>query len=282
MTIQFGDAFKDEKHQSIHINGNDVDLLLIHGFPGTPYEMRPIADIGKNLGWTVRAPLLPGFGQEIDTLPEKTADDWYGAVKSAYHDLSQQNNTIIVIGLSMGGALAIRLASEKKVDALILLAPFWTLDHILWQGLPLIRRVIPRFKPFRLFKPDFTDPNFRRNVLDFLPSADLDDPQTQQAISEFEIPVNMLNEVRLIGEKAGQVIDKVTCSTMVIQGTKDELVTTERTKKLISKMSITPKTFFVDGEHELTVTENAVWGDIEAEIRVFLEQWQSKKEAITD
>ncbi len=186
----FSLAFQTDEHRTFTWQGTrDIAALLIHGFPGTPLEMRPVATTLYEHGWTVHAPLLSGFGEEIDSLPTRTHQDWFTGVEQALLNLKKFHQRVIIVGLSMGGALATQLASKHKIEALYLLAPFWKLNHILWHSLPVLQYAIPQFKPFKLFKPDFKDESMRKGMKGFLPQADLDDPETQRAIIEFAVPV---------------------------------------------------------------------------------------------
>ena len=76
-------------------------------------------------GARVVAPRLPGHGTHWRDLARTRWWDWYGAVEDAYHELSGQCGTVYVAGLSMGGALALRLAEHYSDDVrgLILVNP---------------------------------------------------------------------------------------------------------------------------------------------------------------
>ncbi len=54
--------FQGEEHQPFHWVAGPPAALLVHGFPGTPAELRPLGQALYEAGWTVSAPLLPGFG----------------------------------------------------------------------------------------------------------------------------------------------------------------------------------------------------------------------------
>ena len=67
--------FQGDEHQPFHWNGGQPAALLVHGFPGTPAEMRPLGTALHQAGWTVYGPLLPGFGPDIVTLFERDSVD---------------------------------------------------------------------------------------------------------------------------------------------------------------------------------------------------------------
>ena len=55
--------FDGSEHRSFLWKGSDSAALLVHGFPGTPAEMRPLGTVLRNAGWTVRGLMLPGLGR---------------------------------------------------------------------------------------------------------------------------------------------------------------------------------------------------------------------------
>ena len=75
--------FQGEEHRPFLLNGDRGAALLVHGFPGTPAEMRPLATVLNNAGWTTKGILLPGFGAEIETLGGRDPADWVESVRLA-------------------------------------------------------------------------------------------------------------------------------------------------------------------------------------------------------
>ena len=96
-------------------------VLLVHGFTGTPMSMRPWGEHLAAQGFTVRCPLLPGHGTSWQDCNSSTHDQWTTAVERAFDDLAGRCDRVFVAGLSMGGALALRLA-EQHGDAMAALS----------------------------------------------------------------------------------------------------------------------------------------------------------------
>lgn len=94
---------------------NGKAILLLHGFTGSPSQMRLLGEYLNKEGYTVCAPLLPGHGTCVEDLQQTTADDWCNDAIRVYEELRKEYFDVAVIGLSMGGLLAIRLAAEKDV-----------------------------------------------------------------------------------------------------------------------------------------------------------------------
>lgn len=115
--------FNGSQHRSFLWKGRDSAALLIHGFPGTPAEMRPLGAVLHDAGWTVHGVMLPGLGADIETLDTRTSQDWSDTVRQAAEELGRRHTTVLLVGYSMGGALALHAAKERP-DGLVLLAPF--------------------------------------------------------------------------------------------------------------------------------------------------------------
>lgn len=106
-------------------------LLLCHGFTGSPQSMRPWAEDHAARGWAVELPLLPGHARTEQELAATRWQDWYGCVRDAAWELSQEHGPIAVGGLSMGGALALALAADPqlrgRIAAVVAVNPGMTL-----------------------------------------------------------------------------------------------------------------------------------------------------------
>jgi carboxylesterase len=267
--------FQGPEHQPFVLEGGKPAALLIHGFPGTPAEMRPLAEVLHRAGWTTQGILLPGFGADLETLPTRTAQDWLRAARDAYAVLAKTHKPLLIVGNSVGGALTLQLCAELKHNApqgIVLLAPFWRIDHALWTMLPILRRVFPQIKPFQLVKPDFKRQEMREGIRNFMPDADLDDPQVQQAILDFTLPLNMFAELRSVGERAYRTAHKVKTPALILQGAQDTLVRPITTRRLMQKLRGSVRYLELPGGHDLFKPELAAWSQVEKVVREFAEE----------
>ena len=92
--------------------GNEVGVLVCHGFTGSPQSMRPLAEALAAAGFTVELPLWPGHGTTIEDMLETRWSDWSAAAEASYQDLAGRCEKVVVAGLSMGGTLTAWLASR--------------------------------------------------------------------------------------------------------------------------------------------------------------------------
>ena len=103
--------------------GSDIGCLLIHGFTGTPAELRELGERLKAEGYTVCGVKLKGHGTTLEDFEKSTYVDWIASVEAAYKKLKSTCSKIYVIGHSMGGVLTLNLAQNYTADKLVLLAP---------------------------------------------------------------------------------------------------------------------------------------------------------------
>ena len=105
-------------------------VLLLHGAGDTPQTLRYLGDALYRHGFHVEAPLLPGHGREVTDFASITADALYHAVRERYETLRRSHEWVGVIGLSMGGALAVQLAAANdELPALGLIAPYLSMPR---------------------------------------------------------------------------------------------------------------------------------------------------------
>jgi carboxylesterase len=127
-----------------------VGVLLLHGFTATTSEVRPLAQRLYERGYTVTGPLLPGFGTTPEDANRTRWQDWVEAASLAYQDLADRCTVVFVGGESMGGLLAIYLASRYPEAAGILAyAP------ALKMRSPILPWIAPLAAPFM--------PTYRKN-----------------------------------------------------------------------------------------------------------------------
>ncbi|GGX62938.1 alpha/beta hydrolase [Streptomyces anandii] len=96
--------------------GGEVGVLLCHGFTGSPQSLRPWAEYLAGRGLSVSLPLLPGHGTRWQDLQITGWQDWYAEVDRELRALRERCAHVFVAGLSMGGALALRLAARHGDD----------------------------------------------------------------------------------------------------------------------------------------------------------------------
>ncbi|MBZ0236344.1 MAG: alpha/beta fold hydrolase [Deltaproteobacteria bacterium] len=106
--------------------GDDRGVLCIHGFTGTPYEMRFLGESLAARGMSVRGIALPGHATRVEDLEPLGMTEWTDAVAAAFDAMAARCRSVAVVGQSMGGLLALHLATRRPVAAAAsLAAPLW-------------------------------------------------------------------------------------------------------------------------------------------------------------
>lgn len=121
----------------------DVGVLLVHGFTGNPASLLPLGEHLAAAGFRVDIPLLPGHGTTWQDMARTTWPQWYGEAERAYVALAATCRAVVVVGLSMGGSLALRLAERHDVAGVVLVNPSVGSRDPKMKLLPVLSRIVP-------------------------------------------------------------------------------------------------------------------------------------------
>jgi carboxylesterase len=86
--------------------------LLIHGFTGTPKEMRWMGEFLNQQGYTCLGIRLAGHATNPEDMIRSRWTDWVASVEDGYQLLRGVTNDIFLVGLSMGGILALLMSTR--------------------------------------------------------------------------------------------------------------------------------------------------------------------------
>lgn len=125
-------------------DGGEVGVLLCHGFTGSPQSLRPWAEYLAERGLTVSLPLLPGHGTRWEDMQLTGWPDWYAEVDRELRALRDRCAQVFVAGLSMGGALALRLAARHgdAVSGVVVVNPANKVHGLSAYALPVARHLV--------------------------------------------------------------------------------------------------------------------------------------------
>jgi carboxylesterase len=105
-------------------DGNQVGIMMLHGFTATTAEVRPLSHILHGHGFTVAGGLLPGHGTQPSDLNKVSWRDWVREAEQLYLELRENYETVIIGGESTGGLVCLRVAEMyPEITAVLTYAP---------------------------------------------------------------------------------------------------------------------------------------------------------------
>ena len=147
-------------------------LILVHGTCAQPVHWEPWLGYFRQSGYEAVAPALPGRAPvDLNVLSRATFDDCVAVVREAH---GRCDRPPVLIGYSMGGLIAQRVAATAECAGLVLIGsatpfPMRLQWHLVGYALPLLFRVLAG-QPFRL-----ADDTVRELVLHHLSVAEQDE-----------------------------------------------------------------------------------------------------------
>lgn len=184
----------------------DRCALLLHGFNDTPESLSLLGRELHRRGWTVHLPLLPQHGRGAAAfMAEGNAADWISHARDIWTSMHGRAETTILVGQSMGGAIAAVLAVERPPSALILLAPY--------LGMGFAPRTLARIWPvWQVFVP----------VLRSSPGRALRDAAARaRSLGGTRFSPRLVWELMQVVQAARQVLRRLTAPTLVIHARVD-------------------------------------------------------------
>jgi len=117
------EGVKLEDNYPKFFKGNDIGIMVIHGFTGSPLELEPLTSHLVDSGYSVYRARVAGHGSSVENLNATNFKDWYESVRYGYFLLRRNCRKVFVLGESMGGLVALNCAWLNGADGVILLAP---------------------------------------------------------------------------------------------------------------------------------------------------------------
>jgi len=115
---------------------SDLAVLLVHGFIGAGNNFNDLPERLAEQGWRVKVMLLPGHGTSPYDFEQTSADELLDAVRAEFAALQARHSRVALIGHSMGATLCTLVASETRVDGLVMGAPYFGVTYRWFYILP--------------------------------------------------------------------------------------------------------------------------------------------------
>lgn len=210
-------------------------VLLLHGFTGHTADVRMLGRYLEKKGYSSHAPILSGHGLPPEELMKYSPEKWWQDVLQAYNHLVDLGyEEIAVAGLSLGGALSIKLASCEKVKAVIpMCAPMYADNESQLTG--AFKHFAKQFKQFE---------------------------QKDAAEIEAELEVLMKDFAGLFQEVAGLInevkehVEMIYSPTLVVQARHDQIINPESATYIYENVEsdIKDLKWYEDSSHVITLS----------------------------
>ncbi len=219
------------------IPGGKIGCLLVHGFTGTPKEMRMLGDSLSQEKFTILAPRLAGHATSVEDITRSHWEDWVASVEDGLNLLKGCTEKQFVMGLSMGGVLALITAARSAPTGVVTFsAPCALPGDPRAKYLPILKYFIRNvFKG----KPDWRNLEAAKNHVDYpyYPTP---------AILELKDLIDVMNSE--LGE--------VNVPALFVQSHQDKGIPAESLETLYNGVSSTDKSrFWVENSGHVVIRE---------------------------
>jgi carboxylesterase len=179
-------------------------VLLLHGWTGSPAHLRVLGDELNSVGFPVHAPLLAGHGTSLGDMIGTGWRDWMRSALGGAADLVGTAEKLHLVGLSMGGVMALLLAPVLDAASLTTInAP-----QKVWDRRSRLANAMRGSARIERGEPPVPAPE------------DIRDYQRQYDGT----PVGTVAELGDLMRAANRNLHRVTCPALIIQSKTDETV----------------------------------------------------------
>lgn len=200
-----------------------IGCLMLHGFMGSPYSSRPMAEYLVSQGITLHCPLLPGHGQWPDKFHNVSHKSWLAEAEEGLARIRELADEVFIIGHSMGTVMGAHLVNKfNDIRGMVMLTPLYAIPDKRMLVMPWLRYIMPWLYPHKIGSMrDLV----RQRVLDFDPTLDFDSPEVQARLPELtRLPTSGLAEMVKMVRYGRQFWAKLNLPVLIFQGGDDPAV----------------------------------------------------------
>ena len=205
--------------------GSSKGVLLIHGFTGSPSEMVLLGEYLYKQGYTVLGVRLAGHGTTVQEMAITNWQEWYHSACDGYHLLRGICDEISVIGLSMGGLLAMHIGVDFPVNKVVSMsAPIFIANERNLRFLPPRERSIGRYQ--------------RKN------RRHLPELAKRYNVSYNQMPLICVHQLLDVIHNTKELLPKLTKPILIVQSDNDHTVKKESGQYIYDHVSSKEKSLF--------------------------------------
>lgn len=170
--------------------------------------MAPLAEALAEDGYTVHVARLAGHGTSPEDLAGTSWHDWVDSARDAFRALHARCAAVGIVGLSMGGAIALHLAAAEGPAAVVAMATPIRMRPVVLRLARAVRPVLSYVPVIRRVGP--RDPDILR-----------------YRVSYARIPVAAAHDLARLLDRMRDLLPQVRAPLLVVQGRRDVVVPRE-------------------------------------------------------
>ena len=239
---------KEKKHhhpimkgaEPIFVKKGRIGVLLLHGLTSTPQELKYLANYLISKNFSVYVPLLKGHGTSVVNLARTKKEDWENSALKAFDKLSKSTNKVYVIGSSMGGNLAFRIAAKRKVAGIISMGtPMFFKKQLSYK---IIFNVLRIFKNF--VKKKYPTKRIKKII--------------KKKVHYTEFPLNCVSNLTKLIKISEKDLPKIKAPALVMQSSTDHILPKENAQWICEHIGSAQKRIFMvpDSYHVFCIDKN--------------------------
>jgi len=178
--------------------GGKTGCNLIHGLTGTPKEVRKMGEYLNSKGFTTLGIRLAGHAIHPNDLIRTRWQDWLASVEDGIHLLRAYCDRIFLVGLSLGGILALVSGAHNQIDGIIAMSTPYSLPND-WR-LKIAKPISVLFPWINKAKSETLDKEAAKNHVDYprYPTRSIAEVYTltkilHQSLTHIHCPVLLIN-----------------------------------------------------------------------------------------
>ena len=234
--------------------------LLVHGFTGTPKELRWMGEYLSEQGFPSLGVRLTGHATRPEEMVRSRYTDWMASVEDGYHFLRGVSDRVYLLGLSMGGCLSLLLSTKLDVAGVVAMStPYRMPKNYPTWAMKLVSKILP-YQP--KIKADGGQSWF-------------DKVAYKEHISYPQNPIRSAAELQLLLAEMRVALSKIDVPVLLVHSKNDTYVLPENVERIYADLTTSDKTKLYVTEAGHVVTRDAARGEVFEAAKEFIQRIES-------